>query len=105
MSAVGTSSSVAMIGPRFSAAIDSRSRMSREPACSNELISIRHRIHAKARRILSTLDPIERRAGALATHQADEDLLERAFCRASGTKVGDGTLRDQRAFRSEERRV
>ena len=44
-----------MIGPSFSIASENRSSVSRAPVRSSELTSMRHRIQANARRILSTL--------------------------------------------------
>src|SRR5215218_2627002 len=66
-----------MIGPRFSIASENRSTASRAPVRSSELISMRHRSHANARRILSMSDPIESGVQLwLAADQADEQLLQ-----------------------------
>ena len=53
ISADGISSTAAMIGPRFSIAIERRCSVSREPLCSSELASMRQRIQANAFRILN----------------------------------------------------
>ena len=78
----------AMIGPSFSMATEKRSSVSRAPVSSSELISIRQRSHANARRVLNISDPVERhRRSRVAADQADEQLFERLAADAPGAQL------------------
>src|SRR5262245_59489612 len=97
MMAEGTMRPMAISGPICSTASDRRSTVSRAPVRSSEFISTRHRIHAKARSVLSMRsNPVERRSRrTVAAHQVDEQLFEASRAGSAGAQLVDGALRDQ----------
>src|SRR6185312_6073779 len=91
-----TINTAAMIGPSFSMAMEKRSTVSRAPVFSSELISMRQRSQANARRILSTaLDPIQCVGLRFAADEPDEQFLECLPAAAAGAQLVDASLRDQ----------
>src|SRR3954470_24998054 len=90
-----------MSGPRFSIARENRSTTSRAPVRSSELISMRQRSHANARRILSMSDPIEPGVKLrIATDQLDEQLFQCFANPRAGPQLFDAPLRHDSAVRN-----